>query len=63
VPDEQPARQADDDPEVEKPALVAHPFRLPVLFLLAFALTVALAAAVLRGAPSKGHVSQESTAR
>ena len=60
--DEQPAPPPEDDQEVEKPALLAHPYRLPLLLLVAFALTVALAAAVLGHVAAKDHASQQSAA-
>jgi hypothetical protein len=45
--------------EPEPPALKAHPFRLPVLLVVAFALTVAVAASILReGLPEKAPISQ-----
>jgi hypothetical protein len=45
--------------EPEPPALRAHPFRLPVLLIVAFAVTVAVAASILReGPPQKAVVSQ-----
>jgi hypothetical protein len=41
----------DGSTDPEPPLLSAHPWRLPILLVLAFAATVAIAAAVLREKP------------
>jgi len=41
----------DESGDPEPPPLLAHPWRLPILLVLAFAVTVAIAAAVLRERP------------
>jgi hypothetical protein len=38
----------DDSSDTEPPLLSAHPWRLPVLLVLAFTATIAIAGAVLR---------------
>jgi hypothetical protein len=50
-------------PETERPLLSAHPWRLPVLLGLAFALTVAIAAALLREKPRDTYVTHSQQRR
>jgi hypothetical protein len=43
-----PPQRPDGSTPPEQPLLAAHPWRLPILLVIAFAATVAIAAAVLR---------------
>ena len=59
----EPAERPDAPVRPERPLLAAHPWRLPVLLALAFAATVAIAAAMLRGHPHEGPVPHASQRR
>jgi hypothetical protein len=44
-------------PDPERPLLSAHPWRLPILLGLAFAVTVAMASVLLREKPRATYVA------
>jgi len=49
-------RPSERAPDPERPLLSAHPWRLPILLGLAFAVTVAVASALLREKPRDTYV-------
>ena len=58
---EPPPSERASDPE--RPLLSAHPWRLPILLGLAFAVTVAIAAAMLREKPRATYVAHPQKQR
>ncbi|MFL5250543.1 MAG: hypothetical protein ACJ783_14550 [Myxococcales bacterium] len=53
----EPSQRSDGGPETERPLLSAHPWRLPILLGLAFALTIAIATVLLRDKPRDTYVT------